>query len=249
MSNPLGESSLKAAQAQPKDDSVSQLKTVTQNLKSITAPIAQQAILRNTGIIAGNELTEAQRNASKARTSRISLSSAIGAASVKDEAAPMKTIKISRPKIIQRAAPGAAVAAKPASQSVPATEAAVDGADAKPSPTITQKKTLKIARPVGLAGASRTKLAVKKPASPAPVAKEENVGDLPPVDNIEDIPPVDDVAAKSASLPADAVPAVSKTVAVIGLIAQLAACAVVGVLAYYLYQDCLLPLYCGGCTP
>jgi formylglycine-generating enzyme required for sulfatase activity len=101
-------------------DSISQLKSVTQNLKSITSPIAPQANLRNTGIMAGNQMTEKQREAAKARTSRISLSSAIGVAEVKDEATPMKTIKIQRPKLAPRSA-----------LSKPATVAKVDSAERK----------------------------------------------------------------------------------------------------------------------
>ena len=52
--------------AAPASSAVEQLKTITQNLKSITAPIPQQAILRNTGIIGSQEMTEAQKAAAAA---------------------------------------------------------------------------------------------------------------------------------------------------------------------------------------
>ena len=75
-------------------------------LKAITSPIAAQAILRKTGIIAEGILTPAQAQAAKTKTSRISLESAIGVAPVMKSAAPMKTIKLRRPTDIPPA-PGA----------------------------------------------------------------------------------------------------------------------------------------------
>lgn len=74
------------------------LKSVTQKLKGITQEIPQQAILHKTGIIAeGGSMSDAQKEAVKHKTARISLSDAMGVAPVKNEAAPMKTIRIKRP--------------------------------------------------------------------------------------------------------------------------------------------------------
>ena len=80
------------APAQP-SNAMEQLKTVTQKLKGVTQQIPQQAILHKTGILADQNLTEAQKQASKSRTARISLSDAVGAAPVQSESAPMKTIR------------------------------------------------------------------------------------------------------------------------------------------------------------
>lgn len=242
--NPFSEGS--PAEEPKKVDSISQLKSVTQNLKSITSPIAPQANLRNTGIMAGNQMTEKQREASKARTSRISLSSAIGVAEVKDEATPMKTIKIQRPKLAPRSALSKpATVAKVDSSTQTPSPAAAQSASEVQSPTVTQKKTLKIARPA--VGVARGKLAIKKPSA-QPVSAETEVDDIPDINAVEtssvslnDVQPISNDAGQ--------IKAVSKTAAIVGLIVQLAACAVVGVLAYYLYQDYMLPLYCGGCTP
>ena len=228
--------------AAPASSAVEQLKTITQNLKSITAPIPQQAILRNTGIIGSQEMTEAQKAAAKARTSRIALSEAIGAASVKDESAPIKTIKIQRPKIV----PGARPAQRP--PVVPQPSASAPSAD---SVSITQKKTLKLSRP-GVA--SRPKFGIKKPGAPAakaPAKPQEasggEVAELEPVGDIPDIPATPQLAPQE--LPQNVIPAVPKGVAIAGVILQIAACAVIGVLAYFLYQDTQLPYFCGGCTP
>ncbi len=239
--------------AQGADSKVEQLKKVTQNLKSITAPIPQQAILRNTGAIAGREMTEAQRAAAKARTSRIALSEAIGVAPVKEEPAnPIKTIKIQRPKAMPRR-PGLAPAAvspqiktPPAAVApeAPAAEEKNEGANSDVS--ITQKRTIKVARPM-----TRPKIGIKKPgatiaAAPVKSPEEGEVKDLEPVD-IPDIPT--NVPNQAQPLPADVIPTVSKGVAITGLILQFAACAVIGLLAYKLYLDTQLPLFCGGCMP
>ena len=73
------------------------LKSVTQKLKGVTQEIPQQAILHKTGIIAEGVMSDAQKEAAKHKTARISLADAMGVAPVKDEAAPMKTIRIKRP--------------------------------------------------------------------------------------------------------------------------------------------------------
>ena len=210
-----------------------QLKTVTQKLKGITQQIPQQAILRKTGIIADQDLTDAQKQAAKARTARISLSEAIGVAPVKEEAAPMKTIRIKRPVALQSSSNLPAQAA--AEEAAPVAEAAPK------APTLTQRKTLKISRPTG--GAVRpggSKFGVKKPTL-APDAGAGEVADIP------DLPPQ---TAVNPFLAAQAQPQgekdVSKGVAILSLIVQIAACVVIGALGYFLFQDCQLPLHCGG---
>ena len=197
-----------------------QLKTVTQKLKGVTQQIPQQAILHKTGIIADQALTDAQKQASKARTARISLSDAMGVAPVKNEAAPMKTIRIKRPGDLAApaAAPAAPAAAAPASET-----------------SVTQKKTLKVVRPGGITKAP-TKLGLKKPATaakPAEPAKAEG-GDVPEIADIPNLPPVAAMPAAPAASEAD-VPAF---VGVLSLIVQAAACVAIGLLGFWLYKDC-----------
>ena len=86
-----------APEAKPATSALEDLKKITQRLKSVTQQIPQQAILHKTGIIADQALTDEQKEASKSRTSRISLSQALGAAPVKNDASPIKTIRIKRP--------------------------------------------------------------------------------------------------------------------------------------------------------
>jgi hypothetical protein len=187
------------------------LKGITQKLKGVTQAIPQQAILHKTGIIAEQDLTDAQKQASKSRTARISLSDAIGAAPVKNEAAPMKTIRIKRPVDLE-AAPAAAPAAAA-------------------EPSVTQRKTLKIARPGGV---SRPGVKIgKKPAAPvpAPAAEAAAEGDVP---EIADLPEVPETAA-AAPAPANGVP-YSKVAMGLSVAVQFAACVAMGVLAYWLFE-------------
>ena len=213
-----------------------QLKSVTQKLKGVTQEIPQQAILRKTGIIADQDLTEQQKQAAKSRTARISLSDALGVAPVQNEAAPMKTIRIKRPDSIAR--PSA-----PAAGDDPETTPTIAAEPGAAKPTLTQRKTLKISRP----GAVRpSKFGVKKAtASEAPVAEGE-VSDIPDIADIPDMPSNQQKFAPQA-IPADAIPDVSKGVNIASVIFQIAACAVIGFLGYCLYQDANLPLFCGGC--
>ncbi len=223
------------------------LKAMTQNLKSITAPIPQQAILHKTGIIAdpklpesaapavaSAELTDAQKQAAKSKTSRISLSDAMGVAPVSNDA-PMKTIRIKRP-VGLASAPNAAP--KPAAPSAGTPEAAAtpSAAPAQPGPSITQRKTLKISRPGGVVRPAG-KFGVKKPdapsAAPAPAAEGE-VADIPDIPNL---PPVAPVAASAGE------PAVTGAFAIISLIVQVAACIAIGALAWFLYVDTTTPTF------
>lgn len=224
-----------------------QLKSVTQKLKGVTQEIPQQAILRKTGIIADQDLTEAQKQASKSRTARISLSDALGVAPVQNETAPIKTIRIKRPDSIAKPAPSAPAAA-PAPAAEPAAEQPSQPAAAAPSPTLTQRKTLKIARP----GAVRPsgKFGIKKPgAAAAPAAPAAEGGDVADIPDIPDMPAAAPAAAAPAAapVPANAVPSLSTGATITGIVFQLAACVVIGALGYFLFLDAQLPLFCGGC--
>ncbi len=227
-------------------DSMSQLQTVTQKLKGITQKlkgvtqqIPQQAILRKTGIIADQNLTEAQKQASKSRTARISLSDALGVAPVKDEAAPMKTIRIKRPDL-----PGAAKPAvkPPAAAEEPAAQAPVaEGAPQGAEQSITQRKTLKISRPGGGVRPGGAKFAIKKPGAPAaPAAKDgaADGGDVPEMD-VPEMP-----ATAPAFTPYgprdkgdDGIAGVPTGLLVFDFILQFAACIAVGFLGWLLYTD------------
>ena len=239
-----------AAEQQP--GALEQLKTVTQKLKGVTQEIPQQAILRKTGIIADQDLTEAQKQASKSRTARISLSDALGVAPVQNEAAPIKTIRIKRPDAIAKPPTAAHSPAAPAAPA-PAAEAPAEPASSSAA-TITQRKTLKIARP----GAVRPsgKFGIKKPGATAPAAPAAPAANGAPAEggDVADIPDIPDMPANAAPaapaaapVPANAVPSLSKGATITGIIFQLAACVVIGALAYFLYLDAKLPLFCGGC--
>ena len=238
-----------AAPAAEQPGALEQLKTVTQKLQGVTQEIPQQAILRKTSIIADQDLTEAQEQASKSRTARISLSDALGVAPVQNEAAPIKTIRIKRPDAIAKPATPAPSSAAPAAPA-PAAETPAEPAPSAAS-TITQRKTLKIARP----GAVRPsgKFGIKKPSAaapaapagaPAPTAEGGDVADIP---DIPEMPTAATIAPAAAPMPANAVPSLSKGATITGIIFQIAACVVVGALAYFLYLDAQLPLFCGGC--
>ena len=232
---------------QPQGGAMEQLKSVTQKLKGVTQEIPQQAILRKTGIIADQDLTEAQKQASKSRTARISLSDALGVAPVQNEAAPIKTIRIKRPDAIAKPSTSAPTVA--ASEAEPVAEKPAESAAAAPSPTLTQRKTLKIARPGAVRPAG--KFGIKKtgatttaaPAAAAP-AEGDAVADIP---DIPDMPATAPTVPAAAPMPANAVPSLSKGATITGIIFQIAACVVVGALAYFLYLDTQLPLFCGGC--
>lgn len=226
-----------APAAAPAPNAMEQLKGVTQKLKGITQEIPAEAILHKTGIIADQGMTEAQKQASKARTARISLSDAIGVAPVQNEAAPMKTIRIKRPVDLQAAKP--APAPVPAAEPAPAPEAAPQAA--APAPTVTQRKTLKIARPG--AGATRPsgKFGVKKPGATAlPKPAEPAEGG-----EVADIPELEDAGAAqapkamytAAPVPGDRIPDVGKGLQVVDLILQIVACIAMGFLGWKLYLD------------
>ena len=223
---------------------LSVLKTITQTLKGITQEIPAQAILRKTGIIAEGAMSEAQKEAAKHKTARISLSDAIGVAPVKNENAPIKTIRIKRPVDISGGshAPSSAV---PAASANPAE--AASGADAASSgstgaqPTMTQRKTLKISRP-GSGGMVRPAKfgGVKRPAAATTAAAGDKsaaaadgaVSEIADIADIPDMPPVSpmpvSVGAQSEG------PAWLWT---LSSLLQIAACVAMGALAWLLYQN------------
>ena len=231
-----------AVAATPLPKPMEALKSVTQKLKGITQEIPQQAVLRKTGIIAEGSLSEAQKEAAKHKTARISLSDAMGVAPVKDEAAPMKTIRIKRPIDIPSSTSAAAPAAPAAESAAPASAAPAAGA---PAPTMTQRKTLKIARPSGAAVRPGGKFGVKRPSQATTVAKTEPAAPAAG-DAVADIP---DMPATAAVPVPRRVPAASESpswVWTLSAIVQFAACVAIGALVWFLYENTQLPTFCGG---
>lgn len=229
---PAGESSLEA------------LKSVTQKLKGVTQQIPQQAVLHKTGIIAEsaspNAPTDAQKEASKHKTARISLSEAIGVAPVKSEPAPMKTIRIKRPINLPSQPPTAAAPAAEAAPAAPeTTEPSAEGT------SLTQRKTLKITRP-GATVRPAGKFGVKKPgvtaAAPKADAPAGEVADIPEIPDM----PADSIPSAIPPMPMAAEPANAGPLTMVSILIGLAACVAVGALAFYLYGDAQLPTYCGG---
>ena len=221
------------------------LKSVTQKLKGITQQIPAQAILHKTGIIGDAAVSDAQKQAAKSKTARISLSDAMGVAPVKNENAPMKTIRIKRPGDIPGATkplePMPAQAAEPGAEAAKAEQPAPAAASAI-APTVTQRKTLKISRPTGGAVRPGGKFGIKKTAAataeaPA-VPADAPASDVGEISDIADIPPLPMPPPPPAASEASDVPAWLSTICTI---VQVAACVVVGALAWYLYNDSQLP--------
>lgn len=222
------------------------LKSVTQKLKGITQQIPAQAILHKTGIIADGAVSDAQKQAAKSKTARISLSDAMGVAPVKNEAAPMKTIRIKRPVDI----PGAAKSPDPVAAVEPVAEKPAEGAAAdtkaesaqEASPTVTQRKTLKISRPTGGAVRPGGKFGIKRPGaatSSQPATKmsepeKSAAGAVDTVADIADIPPLPMPPPPVAAEPVSDVPG---WVTSLSAVIQIAACIVIGALAWLLYSD------------
>lgn len=212
-------------------DSMEQLKSVTQKLKGITQQIPAQAILHKTGIIADQGLTEAQKQASKSRTARISLSDAIGAAPVQNEAMPMKTIRIKRP-VDLKPANAAPAPAEPEA----AAPAAAEAAPAPAAETLTQRKTLKISRPTAGAVRPTGKFGVKKPGATA-AAKPAEGGEVADIADIPDLPAPAAPAAMVAASASNEISDVPVGLAIFDLLLQIAACAGICFLSYLLYTD------------
>ena len=226
------------------------LKSVTQKLKGITQEIPQQAILHKTGIIAEGVMSDAQKEAAKHKTARISLADAMGVAPVKDEAAPMKTIRIKRPINIPSAT--AASSAQPAAEAAPAAAPAAAAPAAAvpaaaPAVTMTQRKTLKIARPGSTGVRPAGKFGVKRPATQATtVVKSAPAADAKPADGeVADIPDIPAMPTAPVPMAARADEGAS-WVWTLSAIVQLAACAVLGALVWFLYENTQLETFCGG---
>ena len=237
-----------AAPAAPAEKPMETLKTVTQKLKGVTQPIPQQAILRKTGIIADGAVTEAQKEAAKHKTARISLSDAMGVAPVKDEHAPMKTIRIKRPVNIPGSTASLTPQPKPpapADEDAPtmATVAPDDAAaNADGESSVTQRKTLKIARPGG-AVRPAGKFGIRRPGAPAAPAAASaapaayGAAPAPAADagvaDIADIPSaIPPIPAPSA--PVDATPG---WLVALSTLVQAAAVIMIGALAFFLYEN------------
>lgn len=234
-----------------------QLKGMTQKLKGVTQEIPQQAILRKTGIIAGQNLADSQKQASKSRTMRISLSEALGVAPTNEKtsapaksaaeqqpsaaassAMPMKTIRIKRPSELSKPSiakqPEAPVPVEEVAEPAPAAEAP----EVAPKPTLTQRKTLKISRP-GKMAHSGPKFGMKQPGTELPPESAGEASGEGAIDNLEpiaDIPELGEAngAEKASGAKSDDVPAF---VAALGLIVQIAACCAMGFLAWNLYSN------------
>lgn len=204
-------------------------KKATQNLKSVTGPIPVAASLKKTGIIAEGIITPAQQQASKSKTSRISLESAIGVAPVKEGPAPLKTIRLRRPTDIKTGAAPTPLtpAAAPAAPApvAPAPEPVLEPVGDLPPPedAIATKKTLKLHRP-GAPIARPTLGGSGMPAASDESAPAPTMGAMSPID-FGDIP---------AAKPASDVPV---WISALSLLAGIAALVVVGLLTWYLWQE------------
>lgn len=219
---------------------IDRLKGLTQRLKAATQEIPAQAILHQTGIIASQTAaSESQAQAAKSKTMRISLSEALGAAPTKEEASPspMKTIRIKRPVDLPRTVGGGAEvggqgAAEVGGQGTPPpTHAAA-------APTMTQRRTLRIARPTNLKTGSHLKLArpgatATQSAPKLAVAPETSA--TPEVADIPEMP-----AAVAPAAPAAQSADAPAFVTVLSIIVQIAACAIMGFVGWSLYQTCTL---------
>ena len=237
-----------AAPAAP--SAMEQLKSVTQKLKGVTQQIPQQAILHKTGIIADTAMTEAQKESAKHKTARIALSDAIGVAPVKDEHAPMKTIRIKRPIDIApspaaKAAAAAPVAPAPApaepatAASSAETSAPAPAPAASPSPavTMTQRKTLRISRPGGVVRPTG-KFGIKKPSEATTIAKTAPAAAaVGATDDVADIPDIPSAATMPHPAPAAAADDGPAWAVTLSTLVQMAACVAVGALAWLLYQN------------
>ncbi len=224
----------------PNPSPLESLKTMTQKLKGITQEIPQQAILHKTGIIADGAVSEAQKEASKHKTARISLSDAMGVAPVKNENAPMKTIRIKRPIDIPNVTPKAEVQAAslaPASEMSAQPPPSTPPAPAKPmpmAPTVTQRKTLKVSRPGGVVRPTG-KFTPKRPAAAAaPAVAEPKAATETPIADIADIPDIPPMSLPKVEEVADEGPAWLVT---LSMLVQMAACVAMGALAWFLFEN------------
>ena len=242
----------------------------TPQLKAITSPIAAQAVLHKTGIIAEGILTPAQAQAAKTKTSRISLESAIGVAPTVKSSAPMKTIKLRRPTDIPPA-PGAvklgaaaptpsplkpeapaapeAVAPAAAPAAAPAPADSVDptatASAESPETSISQKKTMKLKRPgfkrPTVSGLHRPGEAPTAPTASVGAEGAGDVADLSAVSDIPDLKPLSPVAMTSAEDDAGTVAGAPAWLNVTTLVAGIAALIVIGLCTWTLFCEAVGP--------
>lgn len=226
------------------DAAIGRLKGLTQRLKAVTQEIPAQAILHRTGIIASQAaMNESQAQAAKSKTMRISLSEALGAAPAKEEApaSPMKTIRIKRPVDLPRPVAEAAASAAPVAPEAKgeAPNPAPAPAANEPAPTMTQKRTLRIARPANLKTGAHLKLtrpgAALAPNAPKLGAMPEAATNPDAIPDIADFPATPDTtsAAPAAKATSEDAPAF---VTILSLIVQIAACVIMGFVGWNLYQ-------------
>jgi hypothetical protein len=206
--------------------------------------------LRKTGIIDNGTMSDAQKEAAKHKTARISLSDAMGVAPVKTENSPLKTIRIKRPIDIPSPAatlkpaqaPEAQASAEGATENSAAPEAAT--AAAEPKTTVTQRKTLKISRPGGVVRPAG-KFGIKKPSQATTVApaapKAPNPPSAGPAENnaaISDIPEIADIPSiPPMPEPAQAVDTTPAWAWILSSLIQFAACLAIATLVGMLYKN------------
>ena len=147
---------------------------------------------------------------------------------MKNDASPIKTIRIKRPDGIGSASASSKLKSVSRAGSAPAA-AESDGE------TLTQRKTLKISRP-GAPVRPGGKFSVKRPGA-APAAADANGGENTDIPEIEDIPDLDTTASAAPKSAADGVKDVSPTLLAADTILQAVACAAMGLLGWLLYAD------------
>ena len=123
----------------------------------------------------------------------------------------------------------------------PTAPAAAPAAPATPAPTatVTQRKTLKIARPGGVAIRPGGKFGIKRPSQATTIAKAapaDKAAAAPADDAVADIP---DLPANVPAMPVPAAPANegASWVWTLSVIVQFAACVAIGALAWFLYTN------------
>ena len=113
--------------------------------------------------------------------------------------------------------------------------------------TMTQRKTLKIARPGSTGVRPAGKFGVKRPATQATtVVKSAPAAGAKPADGeVADIPDIPAMPTAPVPMAARADEGAS-WVWTLSAIVQLAACAVLGALVWFLYENTQLETFCGG---
>ena len=224
----------------------------------VAAGAKRNASLSTTGIVdvpvAGEGLTDAQKLAAKNRTSRIALSDAIGAAPAKENAVPIKTIRIKRPANLPTGDEGRATQpTEPAPLNLPPVEDSETAATvADTAISASQRKTLKISRPGAEGVRPAGKFALKRSASLAKTVEVKNVSVPHDAAQVADIPelPQDGGSLPQAPLapqvPPGRIVEVPKGLQGWSMTLQFAACVTMGILVYFLYLKTQLPLYLGG---